>query len=139
MDAKNYVLIVDDDPDARRILTMVMEALGIAVESAEDGQQALEMINAHTPTLVFLDLMMPVMDGFEVLFRLRSTPITRRIPVIVVSAVSQNEMLDLPGVSKVIAKSTMRVSEVQGLIQKYLPGSGKPSGKPSDKPASAAA
>jgi CheY-like chemotaxis protein len=123
MNADNYVLIVDDDPDAQRILSVVMEKLGVTVKCAEDGEQAMAMINAHKPTLVFLDLMMPVMNGFEVLFRLRSVPDTRRIPVIVVSAISQNEMLDLPGVSKVIAKSEMRIADVLVLLKAYIPDS----------------
>ena len=122
MNSEEYVLVVDDDKDARTILAAVMSRLGVRCEQAEDGQQALEIINRSKPTMVFLDLMMPVMNGFEVLFRLRSTPDTRHIPVIVVSAVSQNEMLGLPGVSKVIQKAGMRVADVQDLVSALLPG-----------------
>ena len=122
METKPYVLVVDDDQDARTLLSVVMESLGVEVVQAEDGAQALTIINQRKPTVVFLDLMMPVMNGFEVLFRLRSTPDTRSIPVIVVSAVSQNEMLSLPGVSKVIHKTQMRVAEVQNLVSSLLPG-----------------
>lgn len=122
MNSEEYVLVVDDDKDARTILAAVMSRLGVRCEQAEDGQQALEIINRSKPTMVFLDLMMPVMNGFEVLFRLRSTPDTRNIPVIVVSAVSQNEMLGLPGVSKVIQKAGMRVADVQDLVSALLPG-----------------
>ncbi len=61
------ILVVDDDADIRETLGMVLEAEGYTVAYAANGKQALEAIEARHPRLVFLDLMMPVMSGWEVL------------------------------------------------------------------------
>ncbi len=116
MEKGRYVLIVDDDDDARRILARIMQSLGIETRTAADGREALDMINQAAPSLIMLDLMMPVMNGFEVLFRLKARPETRYIPVVVISAVSQDDYLKLPGVDRVIRKATMRVAEIQVLV-----------------------
>src|SRR5690349_4979687 len=107
LDNKQYILIVDDDPDARTILNKILDGLGFPSQSAADGQEALAKINLEKPALILLDLMMPGMNGFEFLFRKMAVPQTRYIPVIVVSAVSNDDTLKLPGVSKVIRKAGM--------------------------------
>jgi DNA-binding response OmpR family regulator len=88
-----HVLIVDDSPDVTGPVSMTLEAVGYRVSIAEDGAQALDLIRREAPNLVLLDLMMPVVDGWKVLSRVRSwahgTP-----PIIVVSALgSRNEQL----------------------------------------------
>ncbi len=81
------VLIVDDDPQARQLYTDVIAAhfAGQAILQAEDGEQAIRMLDEQQPGLVILDLMMPRVDGFEVLDVLRTRPATQRVPVIVLS------------------------------------------------------
>ena len=80
------VLVVDDIEDNREILKRRLEKQGHVVATAEDGKKALAMIEASPPDLVLLDIMMPEMDGFAVLERLKSSAATRDIPVIVISA-----------------------------------------------------
>lgn len=84
------ILVVDDTRTDRQIVTRALEHSGYAVETAEDGQQALERLRgAGGPDIdvVLLDVVMPVMDGFDTLAALRSEGILRHVPVIVVSAV----------------------------------------------------
>ncbi len=80
------ILIVDDEPFNVDYIEQELEDTGYETNSAFDGQDALDKILSGPPDLVLLDIMMPVMDGFEVLRRLKENPETRDIPVIVISA-----------------------------------------------------
>jgi serine phosphatase RsbU (regulator of sigma subunit) len=85
------ILIVDDEPFNVDYLEQELEDLHYETVSAANGQQALDLVRAECPDLILLDIMMPVMDGFEVLARLRADAATRDIPVIVISANSDLE------------------------------------------------
>lgn len=85
------VLVVDDIEDNRALLKRRLEKQGHVVTMAADGKQALAMIESEPPDLVLLDIMMPEMDGFAVLERLKGNPATRDIPVIVISALDDVE------------------------------------------------
>lgn len=115
-----YVLIVDDDPDAQEILADIAQAMGFDTQCAGDGQEALELILAESPLLVLLDLMMPKLDGFGVLARLRANPATREIPVIVVTAYGQVDLLKLPGVTNIVQKGAFSVESLSTLIADTL-------------------
>jgi signal transduction histidine kinase/CheY-like chemotaxis protein len=78
-------LIVDDSPDARSLLKRQLHALGWSIHEAADGAEALEKCAALHPGVVVLDLMMPNVDGFEFLSRLRATRFGRDTPVLVVT------------------------------------------------------
>jgi serine phosphatase RsbU (regulator of sigma subunit) len=80
------ILIVDDEPFNVDYLEQELDELGYETITAVNGQEALDQMRATSPDLVLLDIMMPVMDGFEVLRRLKGNPVTRDIPVIVISA-----------------------------------------------------
>jgi signal transduction histidine kinase/DNA-binding response OmpR family regulator len=79
-------LVVDDDPDARYLLRRGLEHEGWTVDEAENGRVGLELVAARPPAAILLDLMMPEVDGFEFLARLRAEPAWRAIPVVVVTA-----------------------------------------------------
>jgi CheY-like chemotaxis protein len=81
------VLIVDDDPEHRELLRRYVVQLGHETIEAEHGGQALEMLDARRPDVILLDVYMPVVDGFEMLERLKDHPAWREIPVVVLSAV----------------------------------------------------
>jgi diguanylate cyclase (GGDEF)-like protein len=87
--ARPRLLVADDEPDAREALAQVLEA-DYDVVVASDGQQALDLARAEHPDIVLLDINMPRMDGFQALDRLRSDPATAEIPVIFVSARSDD-------------------------------------------------
>jgi serine phosphatase RsbU (regulator of sigma subunit) len=80
------ILIVDDEPFNVDYLEQELEDSGCKIFSATNGQEALEKVRSETPDLILLDIMMPVMDGFEVLSHLKADPSMRDIPVIVISA-----------------------------------------------------
>lgn len=64
------VLVVDDQPDIRNVIAAILEAEGYRVETAANGREALERLSAHAPSLILLDLHMPVMTGWELHERL---------------------------------------------------------------------
>lgn len=80
------ILVVDDEPFNVDYLEQELEDLGCEILTAVNGQEALDKVQSEVPDLILLDIMMPVMDGFEVLSRLKADPSTRDIPVIVISA-----------------------------------------------------
>jgi signal transduction histidine kinase/CheY-like chemotaxis protein len=80
------VLIVEDDPANRELLRRMLEKAGWPVEEADNGQTALDRIEARRPALVLLDLMMPRVDGFDLVARLRERSDLRDIPVVIITA-----------------------------------------------------
>ena len=81
------VAVVDDTPEARRLIRRILQSQGdFEIFEAENGREAIELVNKEHPDLIILDLMMPEMDGFAVLDILRGKPETANIPVIVATA-----------------------------------------------------
>lgn len=80
------VLIVDDDPDVRRMIQLLLETSGYQTMSASNGAEALERIHECRPCVVLLDMMMPVMDGFEFRRQQLSDPEISDVPVICLTA-----------------------------------------------------
>jgi CheY-like chemotaxis protein len=80
-----YVLVVDDDADAREMLRRALEREGVEVAEASDGVAALALIQARTPDLIVLDLVMPELDGFGVLDVLHADHALRDLPIVVAS------------------------------------------------------
>ncbi len=87
----NRVLVVDDLVENTCILEAFLGAKGYEVSSATSGEKALEQIAAHPPDILLLDLMMPGMDGYEVCRRLKQSPETRHIPIIIVTGLHERE------------------------------------------------
>ncbi len=87
MTGKARILIADDEPHIRRILQFLLEQEGFEVAMAEDGEKALDVIaSGFQPDLILLDVMMPRMDGFAVLEKIRSEFKTKSLPVIMLTA-----------------------------------------------------
>lgn len=80
------ILIVDDEPDMLLLLRMALESAGHRVLDARDGAAALQTLDEAIPDIVITDLRMPVMDGHELIERLRADPRTAAVPVVVVTA-----------------------------------------------------
>lgn len=83
------VLIADDEPHIRRLVSFTLTNRGYEVLEAADGGEALAMVAAERPDLVLLDVMMPVMTGYDALKRLKADPETADIPIVMLSAKSQ--------------------------------------------------
>ena len=84
------ILAVDDERHIVRLIQVNLERAGYQVVTAFDGTEALKKIEAEKPDLMVLDVMMPKMDGFEVLKRIQANPETREIPVIMLTAKAQD-------------------------------------------------
>src|SRR5579875_334697 len=84
------ILAVDDERAIVRLVQINLERQGYQVVTAYDGKEALEKVASEKPDLVVLDVMMPYMDGFEVLQQLRKNPETRDLPVIMLTAKAQD-------------------------------------------------
>ena len=87
----NVVLVVDDNEDNLRVTEEILKTHGFTVHTAHDGAGALRSIEQSHPSVVLLDVMLPDMDGMEVLDRLRSNSAHAQLPVILVTAKAQDE------------------------------------------------
>jgi two-component system CheB/CheR fusion protein len=84
------VLVVEDHDDSRNVLCRIVESFGGTARGAESGEQALALALSEKPDLVFCDLLMPGMDGFEFIARVRSEPSLRKVRVIAVSCLGSD-------------------------------------------------
>ena len=86
VDDKRVIVVAEDDPQIGNLIRYRLEKMGYAVHVGEDGQQALDLVTSVGPDLVVLDVMMPVMNGFQVLRAIKESPDTRHIPAIMLTA-----------------------------------------------------
>jgi signal transduction histidine kinase/DNA-binding response OmpR family regulator len=119
-DAQGRVLVVDDDPDALDLVVAMIEESGYEIHTATNGREALDQITEARPDAIILDLMLPEMDGFEVVHRLSLNPEWRSIPVILLTArdLSHEERraLDI-GTARIIQKGNFSRDELLGEIR----------------------
>ena len=87
--AKSKVLVIEDEPDILEVIQYNLEREGHKVIACRNGEQGLSRIRTDNPDLVLLDLMLPGMDGVEVCRKVKSDPVTRAIPIIMVTAKSE--------------------------------------------------
>ena len=99
-----YILVVDDDTDFREGLRAALEMKGYQVEEAANGKDALEQIEKKPPLLVLLDLQMPVMNGRELLQKLRAAPDTKDVPVVIISGFGFEWEAELMGAQGYVGK-----------------------------------
>jgi len=85
------VLVVEDKASLTQMLQFLFLSKGLSVQIAYNGQEALEKVTSIVPSLILLDIMMPQMDGFEVLEKLKKDPATSNIPVIMLTARKSRE------------------------------------------------
>ena len=85
------ILVADDNDDNLAITTRILQTNGFDVMVAHNGKEALDSARESRPELIVMDVMMPEMSGTEVLEKLRESPQTSRIPVILLTALAQNE------------------------------------------------
>ena len=83
------ILIVDDDPDVREAVKIILETQPYELIFASNGEECLERVKKNTPDLIILDLLMPKKDGFEVIKGIRGSQSYPRIPILVLTAVKK--------------------------------------------------
>jgi len=117
------VLVVDDDPAVRRLVIETLQGNGIDLREAADGESALAEIAAEQPDALILDLMMPGLDGFDVLGRLQESPETRLLPVVVLTArrltADERKRLNQRTVA-LLEKSAYSPQELRRLVERVL-------------------
>lgn len=84
------VLVVDDSPVQREMISELLQKNGLLVTLATDGQEAIDQIQSFQPDLVVLDIVMPRMNGFEVCRHIKSDPRTQNVPVLICSSKSED-------------------------------------------------
>jgi CheY-like chemotaxis protein len=116
------VLIVEDDPGARRMMRRLFEKEGWSVNEAENGRVGLEAVAQHAPGLVLLDLMMPEMDGFEFIEHLRESEEGTHIPVVVLTAkdLTERDRQRLRGSVENVLQKTGQSNEVVKEVRRLL-------------------
>jgi CheY-like chemotaxis protein len=116
------ILVVDDEPDNRELLEIILEAEGFLILTAGSGAEALASVAREPPDLIVLDVMMPGMTGYEVAATLKSDPATSRIPILIFSALSDPNAKQLgvsAGADDYIAKP-VEYAELVSRVKKLL-------------------
>ena len=98
------VVCIEDEPGVIELIRLILERRGLKVVGAVSGMEGLEVVRQVQPSLVLLDLMMPVMDGWEVYRRMKADVMTKTIPVIIVTAKAE-------GIDEVLAKHIAKVDD----------------------------
>lgn len=117
------VLVVEDDIDLLRLYKEILVNAGFETETAEDGREALEKAETFLPDLMLLDLMLPYIDGFEVLRQLKAKPVTKDIKIVVftnLDSEKQKEKALSLGATKFMVKVGNDPSEVITAVKSIL-------------------
>jgi CheY-like chemotaxis protein len=124
------LLVVDDDPHVVDMIRQLLDETAYVVDAAEDGVAALEVISQERPDVILLDLMMPRLNGFDVIEQLRQDPRHERIPIVVLTAKtpSNEETAHLQRhVSQVMHKQGLDGEMLIEELQRALSGLASPS------------
>ena len=119
---KPLILVADDEEDIKSVLEMFLDVAGYDVVSAYDGLDAIEKIKESKPDLVLMDIMMPLIDGIEVVRQMKADDSIKHIPVVMLTAASKSDMVDKAmkaGAHDYIQKP-FEPEQVQSLIEKIL-------------------
>ena len=120
--SRPIVLVAEDDPSVRMMIEFLLTDEGFEVILAEDGERALDMAKTRNPDAILLDLMMPKLDGREVLSRLRAGERTADIPVFLLTGMSRHAIGEWPG-ARFLPKP-FSPDELVGTIKDVIEGGG---------------
>jgi CheY-like chemotaxis protein len=116
------IVVADDDPDILSIVSMSLEAQGYEVHKATNGQEAVDLARQYRPDLIIMDMMMPVMSGYEAVLALKADDSTRTIPIVGLSAKAMSTDMARAtdvGIDGYITKP-FRIAQVLSVIEGYL-------------------
>jgi signal transduction histidine kinase len=116
-DGKGTVVVIDDDRRSIDLLTVYLEAAGLRVVSASDGRRGVELIRALKPAIVVLDILLPGLDGWQVLESLKADPATAAIPVVVVSILDERGRGLALGAAEYLVKPVSREGVLDALAR----------------------
>ena len=118
------ILVADDDPDILSIVSMSLETQGYTVYKATNGREAVDLAKQHHPDLVLMDMMMPVVSGYEAVAELKADATTRDITIVGLSAkamATDMERATDVGIDGYITKP-FRIAQVLTVVESYLQG-----------------
>lgn len=117
------ILFIEDEPSLQQALGEILRQEGFEMIFALDGLEGMERIKEEKPDLILLDLILPKLDGFEVLKKVKENPITENIPVIVLtnleSAEDVNRAIEL-GATTYLVKANYEIEEVMDKVKQSL-------------------
>ncbi len=116
------ILVVDDEALVRNMVCDGLAAAGHPVLTASSGEEALQVVHAERPACILLDIMMPDLDGYDTCAALKSDPKTASIPVLLVSATTNPQVMDLAKKAGAVAvlRKPVRIDELQRTISHVL-------------------
>lgn len=120
------ILIIEDDPLMSRLYQKIFKFEGYDVDVAADGAEGLEKIRLNPPTLILLDVMMPKLNGLQVLSKLKSDPATKSIPVVILTNLAGEKDAEnalTQGAVKYIVKSEYEPKQVTNMVKEILSAS----------------
>ena len=120
---KKHILIVEDDEFLRSLTAKRLEKEGFSIEVAVDGENAISVLGSAKLDLILLDLLLPGLDGFEVLKKIKSSDSTKSVPVIVFSNLGQKEDIEKAkglGVDDFLIKANFTLDDVVAKINSLL-------------------
>jgi CheY-like chemotaxis protein len=116
------ILVADDDPDILSIVSMSLETQGYTVFKATNGREAVDLAREHHPDLVLMDMMMPVVSGYEAVGELKADPATKDIAIVGLSAkamATDMERATDVGIDGYITKP-FRIAQVLTVVESYI-------------------
>ena len=119
------ILIVEDDPLMSRMYHKIFSLEGYKVSLAYNGQEGLEKATAEKPTIILLDVMMPIMNGIQLLEKLKMDPATKAIPVVMLTNLAGQQDAEnaiSKGAVKYIVKSEYEPKKIVNMIKEILAG-----------------
>ena len=122
-DNKIKILLIEDDPFLSSMYSTKFEMEGFSVSAAEDGEKGLKAAGAFKPDIILLDILMPKMNGFEVLEKLKADKATEVIPVILLTNLNQRDEIERGmslGADDYLIKAHFMPSEVVDKIKKII-------------------
>ena len=118
------ILVADDDPDILSIVSMSLETQGYTIYKATNGREAVDLAKQHHPDLVLMDMMMPIVSGYEAVVELKADASTRDITIVGLSAkamATDMERATDVGIDGYITKP-FRIAQVLTVVESYLQG-----------------
>lgn len=119
------ILIIEDDPLMSRMYQKIFTFENYEVEMAGDGEEGLEKVRKSKPTLILLDIMMPKMNGLQVLEKLKADPDTKTIPTVMLTNLAGQQDAETAltkGAVKYIVKSEHEPKEVADMVKEIIAG-----------------
>lgn len=114
------VLVIDDEPDIIDVIQTVLSSNGFAVVSALNGEEGMEKARTEKPDLIILDILMPKMDGYTFVKRMKGDLVIRSIPVIVLTGKAEmKDLFEVEGVKEYLLKP-FEPDQLLELVKRYL-------------------